>query len=239
MMEKVLIIIPAYNEEKNIERIVDDLTVNYPQYDYIIINDHSTDSTEEILKRRQYNYISLPTNLGIGGGVQCGYIYAVENGYDIAVQLDGDGQHDPAYIERLIEPIIGGKADITIGSRFLEKKGFQSSALRRLGIAILGGVIKLCCGVTVTDATSGFRAANREAAKFFSENYANDYPEPEAIVSSALNGFEIKEIPVIMRERAGGTSSINVKRSFYYMIKVSIALLICRIGMRKKRRPEK
>lgn len=238
-MEKVLIIIPAYNEEQNIERIVDDLTANYPQYDYVVINDRSTDGTEKILKRRKYNYISLPNNLGIGGGVQCGYIYAVENGYDIAIQLDGDGQHDPAYIEKLIEPIINKQADITIGSRFLEKKGFQSSALRRFGIVILGSVVKLCSGVTVTDATSGFRAANREATEFFSRNYANDYPEPEAIVSSALNGFSIKEIPVMMRERTGGVSSINVRRSFYYMIKVSIALLICRIGTRKKRRTEK
>ena len=236
MKEKVLIIIPAYNEEKNIEHLIDDLIENYPQYDYIVINDCSTDSTEDILKRRQFNYISLPTNLGIGGGVQSGYMYAVENDYDIAVQLDGDGQHDPAYIEKLVKPIVDGETDIAIGSRFIEKKGFQSSAMRRLGINILGGVIRLCCGEHITDPTSGFRASNRRAAEFFSRNYANDYPEPEAIVSSALNGFAIKEVPVIMRERGGGVSSINFKRSFYYMIKVSTALLICRIGTRKKRR---
>lgn len=236
MKEKVLIIIPAYNEEENIECLIDDLVENYPQYDYIVVNDCSTDNTEDILKRRHFNYISLPTNLGIGGGVQSGYMYAVENGYDIAVQLDGDGQHDPAYIAALIEPIINGEADIAIGSRYIEKKGFQSSVMRRLGISILGCVIKLCCGERISDPTSGFRASNRKAIEFFSRNYANDYPEPEAIVSSALNGFAIKEVPVIMRERGGGVSSINFKRSLYYMIKVSTALLICRIGTRKKRR---
>lgn len=228
--------IPAYNEEANIEKVADDLIRNYPQYDYLIINDCSDDGTVDILKRRGYNYISLPTNLGIGGAVQSGYLYAVENGYDIAVQLDGDGQHDPAYIGRLIQPISDGEADITIGSRFIERNGFQSSVLRRAGIRIIRGVIKLCCGVDVTDSTSGFRACSREAAVFFSRNYANDYPEPEAVVASALNGFEIREVPVVMRERGGGVSSININRSVYYMIKVSLSLLICRIGMRKRRK---
>ncbi|MCM1577254.1 MAG: glycosyltransferase family 2 protein [Ruminococcus sp.] len=236
MSEKVLIIIPAYNEAENIERVVDNLINNYPQYDYVIVNDCSTDNTEEIIRRRGYNYISLPVNLGIGGGVQCGYLYAVEKGYDIAVQIDGDGQHDPAYIEKLIRPITEGKADMTIGSRFIEKEGFQTSALRRLGINIIRIVIKICCGVTVTDTTSGFRAANREAAEYFSLNYAQDYPEPEAIVSAALNGFTVADVPVVMKERAGGVSSINAKRSVYYMIKVSLALIICRIGTKRTRR---
>lgn len=235
MNAKILIIIPAYNEEQNIKQVIDNLTQNYPQYDYIVINDCSTDGTKEILERNGFNYISLPTNLGIGGGVQSGYIYAVENDYDIAIQIDGDGQHDPAYIEKLIQPIIDNEADITIGSRFIEKKGFQTSALRRAGINIIRFVIKICCGVTATDATSGFRASNREATKFFSLNYANDYPEPEAIVAATLNGFKIKEVAVEMREREGGVSSINAKRSIYYMIKVSLALLICRIGMKRKR----
>lgn len=235
MTPKVLIIIPAYNEEDNIGQLVDDLVENYPQYDYVVINDCSTDSTEAILKEKRCNYISLPTNLGIGGGVQTGYIYAAENGYDIAVQLDGDGQHDPAYISRIIQPVLDGEADIAIGSRFIEKAGFQTSALRRFGINIIRVVIRMCCGVKIYDTTSGFRAANRAAVSFFSKNYANDYPEPEAIVASALNGFKIKEVPVVMRERKGGVSSINAKRSIYYMIKVSLALLICRIGMKRKK----
>lgn len=233
-MKKVLIMIPAYNEEANIEKVVDDLIRNYPQYDYVVINDCSTDRTAEILEKRGFNYISLAANLGIGGAVQSGYLYAVENDYDIAVQLDGDGQHDPAFIAALIEPISNGGADIVIGSRFIEKNGFQSSAARRAGIRMIRAIIRLCCGVRVTDPTSGFRACGKKAAEFFSENYSNDYPEPEAVVSSALAGFRTAEIPVVMRERGGGASSINVIRSVYYMIKVSLALLICRIGQKRR-----
>lgn len=236
MDKRVLIIIPAYNEAENIERVADDLINNYPQYDYLIVNDCSTDDTEEIIRRRGYNYISLPANLGIGGGVQSGYLYAVQNDYDIAVQIDGDGQHDPAYIDNMIQPISEGKTDIVIGSRFITKEGFQTSFMRRFGINIIKLVIKMCCGVSVTDTTSGFRASNKEATKYFSLHYANDYPEPEAIVEASLNGFDIMEVPVIMKERGGGVSSINAKRSIYYMIKVSLALIVCRIGIRKKKR---
>jgi glycosyltransferase involved in cell wall biosynthesis len=236
MDKKVLIIIPAYNESENIERVVDNLIENYPQYDYLIVNDCSTDNTEEIIKKKNYNYISLPVNLGIGGGVQSGYLYAVQNDYDIAIQMDGDGQHNPAYIEKLIAPIISGEADITIGSRFIDKKGFQTSALRRFGIKFISLVIKLCCGVNATDTTSGFRASNKEVNKFFAQNYAQDYPEPEAIVAAALNGFRIQDVAVEMNERTGGVSSINAKRSVYYMIKVSLALIICRIGASKRRK---
>ncbi len=239
MDKKVLIIIPAYNESENIEKLVDNLIENYSQYDYLIVNDCSTDNTEEIIKRRGYNYISLPANLGIGGGVQSGYIYAVQNDYDIAIQIDGDGQHNPAYIEKLIEPIISGETDIAIGSRFIEKKGFQTSFMRRLGINFISFVIKMCCGVKVTDTTSGFRASNKAATKFFSLNYAQDYPEPEAIVSASLSGFKIKDVAVEMNEREGGVSSINAKRSIYYMIKVSLALIICRIGTRRKKKKNK
>lgn len=235
MQPKILIIIPAYNEAENIEFVVDNLIENYPQYDYLIVNDCSIDNTKEIIESRGYNYISLPANLGIGGGVQSGYLYAVENDYDIAIQIDGDGQHDPAYIEKLIQPIVDGEANMTIGSRFIEKQGFQTSTLRRLGINIIRVVIKMCCGVTVTDTTSGFRASDKETTKYFSLNYAQDYPEPEAIVAAALNGFKIKDVPVVMKERTGGVSSINAKRSIYYMIKVSLALIICRIGIRRKR----
>lgn len=233
---KILIIIPAYNEEENIERVVDNIIENYPQYDYLVVNDCSSDSTEQILKRRGYNYISLPVNLGIGGGVQSGYLYATQNDYDIAIQIDGDGQHDPAYIEKLIQPIVDGEADMTIGSRFIEKQGFQTSFMRRLGINIIRIVIKLCCGTKATDTTSGFRATNKELTAFFSREYAQDYPEPEAIVAASLNGYRVKDVAVKMKEREGGVSSINAKRSLYYMIKVSLALIILRIGRKKRRK---
>ena len=237
---KTLIIIPAYNEAGNIKNVVDDLAANCPQYEYIIINDSSKDGTESVCKQNNYNYISLPINLGIGGGVQTGYKYALEHGYDIAVQHDGDGQHDPAYIEKVIQPILDGKADIVIGSRFLLGEGFQSSASRRAGIRFLSALIRVSCGARVKDVTSGFRAVNGRYIKFYAEDYPSDYPEPEAIVTASLNGAGIREVPVVMRERENGVSSINLKRSVYYMMKVSIAILICRItGRRKKTRKEK
>lgn len=240
---KILIIIPAYNEEQNIERVVDELIEHYPQYDYLVVNDCSTDSTEDILKKRGYNYISLPVNLGIGGAVQSGYLYATQNDYDIAIQLDGDGQHNPAYIEKLIEPIVNDEADMVIGSRFIDKKGFQTSLLRRFGIRLIRLIIKICCGVKATDTTSGFRATSKELNSFFAKEYAQDYPEPEAIVAASLKHYRIKDIPVEMKERAGGVSSINVKRSLYYMIKVSLALVLLRIGTwggkHKKRKKQK
>ncbi|PRR83049.1 glycosyltransferase family 2 protein [Clostridium vincentii] len=231
---KILVIIPAYNEEKNIIGVVENLQQKCSNVDYIIINDCSKDSTEKIIKDNGFNYISLPVNLGIGGGVQTGYRYAVENNYDIAIQIDGDGQHDPIYIEKLIEPIINGEADMVIGSRFIEKEGFQTSFMRRLGINFLKGLIKLCCRQEITDTTSGFRATSKDLTKRFADVYAQDYPEPEAIIDSVLNGYRVKEVPVIMHERKEGESSINTSTSVYYMIKVSLAIILCRLSNRRK-----
>lgn len=227
---KILIIIPAYNEEKNIIDVVNNIKKYCPNVDYIIINDCSKDKTKAVIEENGFNYISLPVNMGIGGGVQTGYKYAVENDYDIAIQIDGDGQHDPKYINKLIQPIIDGEANMTIGSRFIEKEGFQTSFMRRVGINFLKVLIRVCCGVTITDATSGFRASDKELTKRFSEVYAQDYPEPEAIIDSVVNGFKIKEVPVIMHERQEGQSSINAFKSVYYMIKVSLAIILSRVS---------
>lgn len=235
---KCLIIIPAYNEAENIEKVVNNIVENYPQYDYVVVNDGSRDDTEEICMRNHYHLISLPLNLGIGGAVQTGYRYALKHHYDIAIQIDGDGQHDIAYVEKLIEPIISGEADITIGSRFINKEGFQSSASRRTGIMFLSSLIYITCFKRVKDVTSGFRAVNNQFIKIYAENYPSDYPEPEAIVAAIMHQGKIKEVPVIMKERTGGSSSINLKRSVYYMIKVTLAILVCRIsfGIRRGKR---
>lgn len=230
MMYKVLLIIPAYNEAENIEKVVNDLIQNYPQYDYVIVNDGSRDETEEICLKNHYQMLSLPLNLGIGGAVQTGYRYALKNHYDIAIQIDGDGQHDIAYVEKLIEPILSGEADIAIGSRFIKKEGFQSSATRRMGISFLSGLIHVLCFKKVRDVTSGFRAVNEKFIKIYAENYPSDYPEPEAIVAAIMHRGRIEEVPVIMKERMAGNSSINLKRSVYYMIKVTLAILVCRIS---------
>lgn len=234
-MQKLLVIIPAYNEQDNIEKTIQDVKAHMPEADYIVVNDCSSDGTRAILQKIHAAYLDLPFNLGIGGGVQTGYRYALEQGYDIAIQFDGDGQHDASYIKDLIAPIESGQADVAIGSRFVKNEGFQSSILRRLGIRFLSGLIKLLCGVKVKDVTSGMRAVNREMIEKFSHNYSQDYPEPEAILFSGLVNAKIVEVPVQMRERQGGTSSINVVRSVYYMVKVSIALVITRMAMGKER----
>ena len=234
---RLLVIIPAYNEEGNILHTLEDLKKEFPQADTLVVNDCSKDSTLRILKENGVNYTDLPVNLGIGGAVQAGYLYAAQNGYDIAVQFDGDGQHRADCLEKLIQPIIDGKADMTVGSRFLPESnqdGFQSSAARRFGIRLLSFLIKLVTGKKIYDVTSGFRAVNRKLTEFYSENYAQDFPEPEAIVMAVNNGFTVTEVPVIMNERAAGKSSIRALGSVYYMIKVSLAILVAGVHTHRR-----
>lgn len=233
--KKPLIIIPAYKEAENIEKLVDNIIENYPQYDYIIINDGSKDETAAICKRRGYRFLDLPINLGIGGAVQTGYKYAQRNGYEIAIQIDGDGQHDVAQLDKVIEPIVKGEAEVAIGSRFLKKEGFQSSSVRRFGIHFLSVLIWLCTGKRILDVTSGYRAVNRRFIEIYAENYPSDYPEPEAIVAAVMHRGRIKEVPVVMQERQAGTSSIHKWKSVYYMIKVTLAVIICRISFGVRR----
>lgn len=228
--KRILIIIPAYNEETNIRRVIRQIKEYAPQYDYLVVNDGSSDRTMEICREEQFNYLDLPINMGIGGAVQAGYLYAYKNEYDIAVQMDGDGQHDITYLDRLLEPILNNEADIVIGSRFLKKEGFQSTAGRRLGINILSGLILLTTGRRIMDVTSGFRAVNRTFLSIYSKDYPADYPEPEALVAAIMYRGRVREIPVQMRAREGGISSITLKKSVYYMIKVSLAILIRRLS---------
>lgn len=226
---KTLVIIPCYNEEANLERVVTRLQKAAPGVDYLIVNDCSTDGSAALCRANGYNYISLPVNLGIGGGVQSGYLYARAHDYDVTVQMDGDGQHNPRFLAELIRPVAEGELDMCIGSRFITKEGFQTSFMRRLGIGFISMMIRLLCGVRVRDTTSGFRACGKELTAFFADHYAQDYPEPEAIVTAVLNGYRVGEVPVVMEERMGGKSSISPFRSVYYMVKVSIALVVFRI----------
>lgn len=226
---KKLIIIPAYNEEANIERTVTAIEQNAKGFDYVIINDCSTDSTRKICEKNGYNIVNLPINLGIGGAVQTGYRYAYENNYDVAVQVDGDGQHDPEFLDKMAEYLMKHQLDMVIGSRFIEKKGFQSSAARRVGIKFFTRLIKRMTGETITDPTSGLRMVGRQAMDLFSKDYPRDYPEPESVVAVLRRNMKVEEIPVVMKERIGGVSSISMKKSIYYMIKVPLAILIERI----------
>ena len=227
---KTIVIVPAYNEEGNIRNTLRDLEENGAGTDVLVMNDCSTDGTEAVLKETGVNHLTFPVNLGIGGGVQAGYKYARDHGYDIAIQFDGDGQHEARYLKDLMEPLIKDEADIVIGSRFVKHEGFQSSGARRLGIGILSRLIRLLCGVKVLDVTSGMRAVNRRFIEEYAENYAQDYPEPEALLYAGMRKARIREVPVQMKERVGGKSSIGAGGSVYYMIKVSLALLIGRIG---------
>lgn len=222
---KKLIIIPAYNESENIENTVKDIQKKAPDFDYVIINDCSGDNTRQICEANGFNIVNLPVNLGIGGAVQTGYKYACKYGYDIAVQVDGDGQHDPAFLNEMAEILIKEEADMLIGSRFLEKEGFQSSKIRRVGISYFTWLIKLLTGKKITDPTSGLRMINRKLIEIFAESYPRDYPEPESVVHVIKLKKKVVEIPVVMRERQGGSSSIRFFSSIYYMIKVTIAIL--------------
>ena len=229
---KVLIIIPAHNEEKSIEKTIDSIK----KYDYVVINDGSTDQTEEILEKNNYNHINLCFNLGIGGAVQTGYRYALENDYDIAIQFDADGQHDADSIPELIKPIIDGEADFTIGSRFIKKNStnFKSSFMRRVGIRLISGVIFLFSRKRIYDTTSGFRAANREVIEYFTERYPKEYPEPVSDFELLKLKFKVIETPAKMHEREAGKSSIHTWKSAYYVINVLLSILIVQVRRIKK-----
>lgn len=223
---KKLIIIPAFNEARNLTGLVAEIREKAPGYDYIIVNDGSHDDTSAICKAEGLNHLDLSLNLGIGGAVQAGYVYAGYHDYDIAIQIDGDGQHDPLYLDMLIAPLVSGEADFSIGSRYIQKTGFQSTAIRRLGIAWLNGIIRILTRIKITDCTSGFRAVNTKVIRLFSGYYPYDYPEPETIIDAYRHGLRIVEVPVVMRCREHGTSSIRMMKSVYYMIKVSLAMVI-------------
>lgn len=226
---KKLVVIPAYNESASIVNTVNDIQKNAKGFDYIIVNDCSTDDTLNVCDENNLNYISLPVNLGIGGAVQSGYMYGVRNGYDIAVQFDGDGQHSARFLNEMADKLVNDKLDMVIGSRYINKEGFQSSLMRRVGIKHFYILIKLLTGEKITDPTSGMRMINRDLMILFSKDYPKDYPEPESVVSILCRGKKVKEVPVIMNERSGGTSSISPGKSIYYMIKVSLAILIARL----------
>lgn len=228
-------IIPAYNEQDSILGVIEKLKKDCPSADYVIVNDCSVDHTLSVLQNNRLNHINLPINLGIGGGVQTGYMYALEKGYDIAIQVDGDGQHDTSYLNTMIQLLDNGETDIVIGSRFVDREGFLSSPFRRLGISFLSSVIKFVTGRRILDVTSGLRAVNRRGIDLYSKEYSTDYPEPEAIVLAALKGYKIAEIPVCMKEREHGQSSINKKGAVYYMIKVTLAIFLCRFTHKKER----
>lgn len=237
---KVLLIIPSYNEEENVlnnyNRIIKYNKKGKIKYDAIVINDGSKDRTEEICRENNIPHISLVHNLGIGGAVQTGYKYAFDNNYDIAVQFDGDGQHDVNFVKNIIDPIINNECDMVIGSRFIDKKSseFKSSFSRRIGIKIISFFIKLVSRKKIYDTTSGFRAVNKKIIQEFASEYPVEYPEPITTVEVVKKGYRVTEVPVSMNERENGTSSIKTWKNIYYMINVIISIIITGIGGKKK-----
>lgn len=219
---KVLIIVPAYNEQDNIQRVIDNLIENYSQYDYLVVNDGSRDATAEICKSKGYNLLDLPVNLGLSEAVQAGMRYAIKNNYDAAIQFDGDGQHNPEYIEELIYIMEQEKADIVMGSRYLTHK--KERTLRMLGSDILSFIIKISTGVSITDPTSGMRLFNRKMLNEFA--YDMNYgPEPDTISYLIKKGVRVKEVQVSMNERIAGESYLNLRRSIKYMMLMSFSIL--------------
>lgn len=231
---KVLLIIPAYNEEESILRTVQSI-VDYRKelpaeigLDYVVINDGSTDGTKEILDTNGLNAIHLVMNLGIGGAVQTGYRYALEMGYDVAVQFDGDGQHDIRSLLELLQPIRDGQADLVIGSRFVGDKvsEFQTTTMRRFGIGIISKMILWTTGKKIYDTTSGYRLANQAVISQFTKRYPRKYPEPESIVHLLKRKYRVVEASANMFERQGGESSITPLKSVRYMVEVCSSILI-------------
>lgn len=223
---KVMVTIPAYNEEKNIFRVVNAVKFNNPGVDVVVINDGSRDLTGLEAERAGAFVINLPQNLGIGGAVQTGYIYASRKGYDVVIQVDGDGQHDPKDLSRLIDSIEKDEADMVIGSRFNEKTDYESTKMRWLGINFFSKLVSFVCRRDFLDTTSGYRAVNKKVINIFAKYYPRDYPEVETIVYASKRGVRIKEISVDMKKRQGGKSSITPLKSIYYMIKVTCAILL-------------
>ncbi len=226
-----LAVVPAYNESATIEGVIRSLRVHAPQFDVLVIDDSSTDDTSRLARAAGARVVRPPFNLGIGGAVQTGFVYALESGYDLMVQVDGDGQHDPRELGKLLNAMAPG-VDMVCGSRFLTKGGYLAPISRRAGIHVFAWLLSRFIGQPVTDPTSGFRLYNRRAIKLFANDYPHDYPEVEAVLMLHHHELSMREVEVHMFQRGGGSSSISSGKSAYYMIKVLLALFI---GLARKR----
>jgi glycosyltransferase involved in cell wall biosynthesis len=219
-------IVPAYNEERTIRRVIDEIRAVDPGFEVVVVDDGSHDRTALVAEHAGVHVLRLPFNLGIGGAVQVGYQFARDNGFDLAVQIDGDGQHDPRELTALLRPLLDDRADMVVGTRFAAGGGYRGTHLRRVGIHLFAGVVSVMVRQRVTDTTSGFRAVNRKGIRLFASEYPSDYPEVEATVVLSRHGLRMLEVPVVMRIRETGSSSITAFRSVYYMVKVLLALFI-------------
>jgi len=223
---KILTIIPAFNEEETLRGVILGIRTFLAHADILVVNDGSTDKTANIAREEGVFVLEHPYNMGIGATMQTGFLYALRSGYDIAIQVDGDGQHNPESLPSLIKPLLIGQADLVIGSRYLSDGGFKSTLPRKLGIKFFTWLVWIFTGKRVTDPTSGFRAIGRKGLELFSEEYPPDYPEVEALISASRKGLLFLEIPTTMRGRQGGSSSIGILSALYYMVKVTLSISI-------------
>lgn len=223
---RILVIVPAYNEEDCIADVIRDLRSNFPEGDVLVVNDGSRDGTSGAAKKLGASVIDLSFNLGIGGAMQTGFRYALEGGYDTAIQFDGDGQHRAGEIPRILDPYQKGDADLVVGSRFLSEGGFTSSIQRKMGSKVLSFIVSFLIGKRITDTTSGFRVYGRRSIEFFSTFYPEDYPEVEALILAHKKGLSISEVPAEIDARRFGRSSITTARAVYYMVKVLLAIFV-------------
>lgn len=227
MSTRIVAVVPAFNEAGAIGRVVDEIRVTDPTIDVVVVDDASTDETSRVAADRGAIVLTLPFNVGIGGAVQTGLRYALEEGYEVAVRLDGDGQHDAGEIPKLLAPLERDEADIVVGSRFVDGSGtYRPPFARRLGIRVFARMVSLLGGQRVTDTTSGFLALDRTGIELFAAEYPHDYPEVEATLVALRSGLRLAQVQVEMRERETGASSITFVRSLYYIVKVMLALLV-------------
>jgi hypothetical protein len=227
MTSRILAVVPAYNEAGAVGRVVDELRAYDQGLDVVVVDDASTDDTAAVAEAHGARVLTLPFNVGIGGAVQTGFRYALERDYEIAVRLDGDGQHDAAELPKLLAPLRQGEADLVIGSRFVGPEGsYRPPLARRIGIRVFARLVSLLGGQRVTDTTSGFLALDRVGIELFASEYPHDYPEVEATLVALRSGLRLTQVQVDMRERETGTSSITFVRSLYYVVKVTLAVLV-------------
>ena len=227
MNRRPVAVVPAWNEEGVIGDVVDEIASAVPGIEVVVVDDASTDDTAAVAEARGAVVLRLPFNVGIGGAVQTGFRYARDQGYDLAVRLDGDGQHDAAEIAKILAPVEAGEADLVIGSRFVDGTGsYRPPLARRIGIRVFARLVSVLGRQRVTDTTSGFVALGPRGIELFASEYPHDYPEVESTLIALRSGLRLAQVQVVMRERTTGTSSITFVRSLYYIVKVTLALLV-------------
>jgi len=229
MTPRVLVVIPAHDEQASLPATLAEVRARAPGVDVLVVDDGSRDDTSRVARAAGVTAVRHPVNLGVGGALQTGFRWAVRHGYDIAVQLDADGQHDPAYLEALLAPILAGRCDVSIGSRFVSSTGYRAPWNRRLGMLMFSGVVRLALGRPIYDTTSGFRAYARRVMEVCQYDFPKDFPDAPLLISLARHGFRLEEVPVVMRERTAGESFYTLGKQLYYPYKNLLASLMALI----------